>query len=625
MQQKPGWGSFPSIDLAIYALILFLGALPFFMYEKAPDSLHEDVNYVELAKSLLHDHSYVNNFVAEKVQPPGLPIILAGVCATFGCSHDTLGRTMPLFLTLGFLVSYAVLRQQRGCLVAAASCLLLLSSPALFVFVSSMMWPSYPYFLVSMLVLLLAPKVEMQPGGLRRPLAAAFFAFLLLAAIMIQSAGIALIGALLGWCALAYLRDSSFAWSRLKLIAPAILLALLAQAFWLQRGSNASEWPLPGYPQGYFSQLKVKNGNYPELGYASPRDLVVRVESTLNEHARYLLGEVLIRRWVSPSWASIGVAGSVLLILLGVGCSLLRDDSRLCALYFVTYEFIYFIWPWSFETPRFTLPILPLACFYLVEGALALWRWLEQYPRRVGAALLPVCVVLAIFASREGLMASVGRGYQEKGSAIIWVICTVFCAALIWKGSLPPTRLPAWADSVFARSYRVGNLSFSSVRLLGVFALMCLVVGGVAEEIPMGWENLTRGSVRLENNPEFQASHWIKTHTGPETIVASRLVSLVHHYSGRKVIWFPPITDPDVLMRGIRKHQIQYVIVVDRGFNYYLPPDPVSFDSLLRAYPQAFQLAYENGRVRIYEVLPDSGASALGQELGMATHPNLGN
>jgi len=624
MQQRLSRGAFAIIDLAVYALILCLGAVPFLLYEKAPDSLHEDVSYVELAKSLLYNHSYVNNFVTEKVEPPGLPIILAGACATFGCSHDILGRTMPLFLTLGLLVSYEVIRRQRGRLAAAASCLLLISSPALFVFVSSMMWPSYPYFLVSMLVLVLAPKVDTQTGGPRRFLAAALLAFLMVGAIMIQSAGIALIGALLGWCLLVYLRDSSHAWSRLKLIAPAILLAVLFQVFWLQRGSNPPEWSLPGYRQGYFSQLKAKNGNYPELGYASTRDIVARVENNLNEHTRYLLGEVLIRRWISPSWASIGVAGGVILILLGIGCSLPRDDSRLCALYFVAYESIYLFWPWSFETPRFTLPILPLACLYLVEGALALWRWLEHYPRRVGAALLPVCVVLAIFASRQGLAASAGQGYQEKVSAIIWAICAAFCTLLIWKGSLPPIKLPPWAHNL-AGSYRVGNLSFSSIRLLAVFALMSLVVGGVAVEIPMGRENLAKGSIRLESNPEFQASRWIKTHTVPQTIVASRLVSLLHHYSGRRVIWFPPITDPGVLMRGIRKHQIQYVIVVDRGFNYYLPPDPVSFDLLSKAYPQAFQLAYQNGQVKIYEVLPDSSAPAFGRELGVAAHPNLEN
>src|SRR5215831_11895476 len=108
----PPWGAFTIVDLIVCALILCLGALPFFMYEKAADSLHEDVFYIELAKSLLHNGSYINNFVTENVQPPGLPLILAGLCGTLGCAHDTSVRTMPVFLTLGFLVSYLVIRRQ---------------------------------------------------------------------------------------------------------------------------------------------------------------------------------------------------------------------------------------------------------------------------------------------------------------------------------------------------------------------------------------------------------------------------------------------------------------------------------------------------------------------------------
>jgi hypothetical protein len=130
-----------------------------------------------------------------------------------------------------------------------------------------------------------------------------------------------------------------------------------------------------------------------------------------------------------------------------------------------------------------------------------------------------------------------------------------------------------------------------------------LVVNGVTGEIPTGRENLTAGASRLEQVPEIQAARWIQSHTDPSAIVASRLVSLLYHYSGRKIVWFPPITNPHVLMRGIGEHHIQYVIVIDRGFNYYSPPDPVCFDALYRAYPEAFRLASANGGLKIYEVL----------------------
>lgn len=600
----PSPGLSTVVDFLICALILCLGALPFFLYEKAPDLLHEDANYVELAKSLLHG-SYASDFVPERVQPPGLPVILAAVCATSSCTHDTLIRTMPVFFTLGFLISYAVIRRQRGRLIAAASCLLLASSPALFVFVSSSLWPAYPYFFVSMLVLLLAPKLETSVSGPRRFLAAALLALLVTWAVLIQSAGIALIGALLGWAVLSLLRDYPVGKSRIQFIAPAILAAVLAQTLWLHRGSNPKDWPLAGYPDTYIAQMKLKSGNYPEMGLAAPKDIMLRVRNNLKERTLYL-EYVLIRRWISHSWTSIGVAGSVLLALLGVCSSLWRSDSQLCALYFLGYECIYLLWPWSFETARFMLPVLPLACFYLAEGVVALCRWSQQCPRRLAVLFLPLASTLAFFAARQGWRGPAGHGLQDKVSAAFWVLSAALCAGIARKGSLPSTRLLSSARSFFSKHYSTGRFSFSLAEVLGALLLICLVVRGVAAEIPLGLENLTAGSARLDNTPQIQAARWIQSHTDPNAIVASRLISLVHYYSGRKVIWFPPITNPDVLMHGIREHHIQDVIVIEKDFNYYLPPDPICFDLLHRAYPQAFRLAEAKGQVKIYEVLQDS-------------------
>ena len=610
MRPLPSRGWFTRVDVLVCALIVSLGAMQFLLIERAPDSLHEDVSYVELAKSLLYNHSYVNNFVTERVQPPGLPIILAGICATLGCAHDTLVRAMPVFLTLGLLASYAVIRRQRGPLVAAASCLLVASSPAVFVFVSSQLWPSYPYFFVSMLVLLVAPSLKGQANWVRGLLAGALLAFLLVAAVMIQSAGIALIGALLGWAVLAFLRDDPMAKSQLRFVIPAIFVALLVQTAWLQQGSDTPDWPLPGYPQSYLAQLAVKNGNQPELGYATPRDVVERVAKNLNEHTRYFVGDVLIERWVSASWASAGMAGCLLLMLVGVGSSLLRNDAQLCAIYFLGYECIYLLWPWSFETPRFVLPVLPLAFLYLVEGGVTLGRWSREYPRRIGAIFLPVFGVLAILAAKEGFTSHAGHGSQDKMSAALWVVCALLCAALMWKKSLSAMELSSWARRLVSGSYETGNVSLSPARLLVLLLLAGLVVRGVAAEIPIGRENVTLGMARLNNNPEIQAARWFEANTSPDTVVASRLTSLLHHYSGRRVIWFPPIADPKMLMDGIRRHHIQYVLVVERGFYYYQPPDPVCFEGLEKAYPQSFRLAEASGQVKIYEVLPDSSGVA---------------
>lgn len=83
---------FAAADLFVCALIMALGALPFFLYEKAPDFLHADAAFADRADSLLHG-SYSLNSVPENVEPPGLPVILALVCVTVSCTHNTLSAT----------------------------------------------------------------------------------------------------------------------------------------------------------------------------------------------------------------------------------------------------------------------------------------------------------------------------------------------------------------------------------------------------------------------------------------------------------------------------------------------------------------------------------------------------
>jgi hypothetical protein len=602
--------SFTATDGLLYVLILGLGTLPFFLYEKAPGFINADVYYVDLADSLLHHHYYSANFVSERVQPPGLPVLIALICATLGCTHDALIRTMPVFLTLGFLLSYEVIRRQRGRPIAAASCLLLASSPDIFPWVTSRLWPSFPYFLLSMIVLLLIPKLETSQRGPRRLLAGLLLCFLLTAAVIVESAGIALISAMVAWLILSFFGDLEIARSRLKLFLPVVLFALLAEVLWLQRGSNPRDWPLPGRGESYLSQLRLKSGNYPELGLASTKDKVLRVENNLKESTVFL-GQILLRRWISPSWASIGVAGCIILVVLGLWSSLWRSNSQLCALYFICYECIYLLWPWFSGVLRFALAVLPLACLYLAEGVWALRQWSRQYPRRVATLFLPLSILLAFFAGGEAWRAEAGRGLQEKISVIFWITSAFICARFMCRGPLPSSNRLSWGQGFLGKRYTVGGLSFHPVQLFVILAIAYLVTIGVAAEIRMGRENLISGSTKLENTPEIQAARWIQSHTDPNVVIASREVGLVYHWSRRRVIWFPPITNPKVLMQGIREHHINYVIVINRNFSYYLPQETICFDLLYSSYPEAFRLVEMRGQVRIYEVLQDSVVSVV--------------
>jgi len=88
-------------------------------------------------------------------------------------------------------------------------------------------------------------------------------------------------------------------------------------------------------------------------------------------------------------------------------------------------------------------------------------------------------------------------------------------------------------------------------------------------------------------------------------VIAARRVPLIYHYTQKKVIWFPPMTNADLLMAGLRRHHVRYVIVIDRDFSYYRPPDEDCFKKVSDAYPEAFRLVDQDKQVRIYEVVSD--------------------
>src|SRR5206468_5823305 len=89
------------------------------------------------------------------------------------------------------------------------------------------------------------------------------------------------------------------------------------------------------------------------------------------------------------------------------------------------------------------------------------------------------------------------------------------------------------------------------------------------------------------HSPDAEAAIWINSHTDSSGVIMARHVPTAFHYSKRKVIWFPPSSNPQLLMEGIQKHRIEFVIVVHREHNYYLPSDDDCFTRLFTAYPPA--------------------------------------
>jgi hypothetical protein len=602
--------SLNAIDRIVIICVLALGILQFTGYVRAPGEL-ADARYSELTRSILETGSYQFNFRPETLMPPGLPLILALICRAVGYTQAVLFHVMSISTTLALLASYALLRRTAGRTVAAAACLLLVSSPALFSFATQIIFSDMPYFCASMLALLLALKMDRAQPSHARIGWMLLFSISMVLALMIRSAGIALVAGLSIWILASFLADRSLGRRRLKLFLFPLLLALSAQVLWTEWAGlrQFSEWALPGYPGSYITQLKVKSGNDPELGPAHLKDLPERVEQNLVTRTAELVKLLSRKEWVNPFWCSPLIFGILAPILIGLASSLRKNGGQLHDWYFAGYELMYALWPWNFEM-RFLLPIVPLACLYFWRGIKAIGSFSRRQPGIAGWTFLLVGVVLTFTSANWAAHTRLG---QALGATGFWAVFTlVGCGMLILRSfDASPHAQRVLAVSTF----QPGGRFLPLLRLAALLVLGALAGKGVAMQVRIAHSNMTYDMTRAIFYPDIEAAQWIRTHESPGVVVMARKQDLVYHYSNHMVIWFPPISDPQVLMGGIRKHHIGLVVVTDRDDGYFVPRQEDCFQPLFRNYSQAFQLVHHGPDNWVFEIRPQLTAREPSTEL----------
>ena len=584
----------------VCGVILAFGALMVALTVRADDFFTVDVTYFELARSMIVDGSY--GFSSQPIaQPPGFPALLAFVCVAASCSYKVLIRIVAVGATLGLLTSYKLLRREHGPAFAGVVCILLASSPSLFKFSTRLDFSDAPYFFASMAALVAASRLERARRLRARVALGLLCGFFLVGSVLIRSAGLALVIGLGGWLAASWWADREGASRRLKTFLPLLLAGLVVQASWMHWGPRPPlEWPsVGGYPQSYLAQLTVKSGNRPELGTVSLSDVPARVAQNVKDRMAFVM--VLLTH-LRAEWFSALVPGLAVLMLTGVWVSLRRGGGSWPAWYFVGHEAMYAVWPWNFEE-RFFLPVAPLACLYLWRGAQATVDAASRQPRVVGAAS---CVVAVFSAAAAGAEIWASGSWRPIPAAIVGAVLAITCAWVAWTGrhQLPPlwSRWPSSSTVVVSALGR--PLTFRT--LSGAVALVVLVGIGVVREVSAGRENLAFDVTREATYPDVEAGRWIHAHTPATAVVMARQLDVVYHYGRRRVVWFPPLRDPQQLMEGIRRHRVEFVVVIDRESSYWLPPEGDCFNELTRAYPGRFGLVHESPRLKIFRVSGDS-------------------
>jgi len=615
-------------DILVLALIVVFGVSAILFHERSTDFLHDDVFYADSARSLIQNGFYGINGRPETTQPPGLPALLAILFTIFGYSRAICLGTMAVCEMLGFLATYVLLLRRLPKLVAASICILLISSPFYFSMAAAWVSPCFPFFFTTVIALLAFENYENASAPAVGLIWGLVLTSAIAASLMIASAAIALLGAIVAVIGVTSLRDRRLGLTRLRRLLPILLVGFAVQGLWMHRKPAPLEWTLPGYPASYWEQLKVKSGNYPELGMATLGDVPARIVTNAVAQSN-LLAQLVLRHGINPSKIFLEIV-PVLLVAAGWTYSIWQArGERILEWYFAGFEFIYLLWPWKMEA-RFFLPIAPLACFYVWKSIKAMQMVAIAKPRIVGAAWLPLGSLLGI----SGWHWIYAHWHEGLGRWTDELMASIWCVSAICAGWMAHTGRPVsflGSNSGIAMWFRrpLGTSQVSPWRLTHYASCGVVVILFVIGAISLGDIKIDQRSILsvdvgprgilaipqispAENTsflnavaPEVESALWTRSHTPINSIIMARLLPTVYHYAERRVVWFAPISDPDVLMQGILRHKVDYVIVIKHIDPYYLPDDDYCFDRLLAKHRDSFRIVFQDSNLRIFQVKRD--------------------
>jgi hypothetical protein len=232
---------------------------------------------------------------------------------------------------------------------------------------------------------------------------------------------------------------------------------------------------------------------------------------------------------------------------------------------------------------RFLLPIIPLAGLYLWRGGKAVTDFSFRNPKLAG---------LWFFLGGGFLAANcaVWNFHVKSGQSLL---ATIFWSILAVTGAaMAGFHLPEWTRA---------RLAFA-MRPIAALALFALIAEGYDMELNIARSNAQFDIATARYYPDIEAAQWIRAHEPTQAIVMARKEDLVYHYSHHPVVWFPPISNSEVLMQGIEHYHVGVVVVVDHHEEYFMPPQQVCFHQLLMAHGRDFHLVHHGPGDWVFEV-----------------------
>jgi hypothetical protein len=500
---------------------------------------------------------------------------------------------MPISGFVGLLASFLLLLREEHWTIATAACLWLAFAPQFFQTTTQDVLSDLPYFAISSLALL----------AMHRPKPSLWIpVVLVVAAVLVRSVGVALVGA----AAVALAVD----WPQLtrrarQSLALATVAGGAAEVVWLRWASMHAVVDWPGDAMNsYLRQLALKDPRQPGVGLATAGDLIWRIRdgaALQTAHATELLTRA---PWIDPVWFSPLVLIPFLLIATGIvvtaaaawtrlprvralapsGNWVTARPSTLLAAYVVMYSAVYALWPFD-EGTRFVTPIFPLLFMFGARGMRTMFALVKRdavRPTAVAAVAALVCV-----AATWSFVSATHRGLQESlALASCYVILAVAAAACFvnWPGRL------VWRPAPLA------------VATLAVVLFAAAATAGLVGQTRIASANIHPSPTPSDNAKTMSVAGWLLAQPEHDVVMAQQ-TALLHRLTGRRIVPFPVVPDAAIVANAIQQHDVALLVVGQTPANqYYRPSEQDRFLALSKLDPRCCALVFASGDYRVYRV-----------------------
>jgi len=580
-----------STSLIYLCLVVALTGFHLLVVERLERPGADPSTYIGLAENLYRHGKYEYNFALHARYPPGFPIVLAGWMWASGQSrYEELLRLMPIFGGAALLVWFWALRAAFSARPAAIVLLLTGSSLPYFDSATRLLMADIPYFFFSGLCVFLLLWLG---SGRRRQkwLEVAGIGVVLLSsafAVLVRSAGLAIGVAFLLWAMLPPVgREPEWRKAR-NLAILAGLCCLLSFFGWLAWSRTAESSPNAAGDMGsYISAIRYKDPLEPDLGLATLRDYIERMANNAVVRAAQLASIAIPHGWISPTWYSPVVFLMALLPFVGVWSC--RSDAwrLLFGLYLMAYLAVYALWPYE-ESARFVIPIAPVVFLFGLEGIEFAWRHLQARKKRLVTMTVGIAILALVTAFHRP-----PAGKQEVLALLFWVMAAAAgTVVLLARGAF------AWIE-------RFGALESSRVRTAVAAVATVLIAWGLAKQVKAAAENLNPVPALFANEYARQAAHWLRT-ASPGNVMTGQ-PAIIHRFTGRLAVFFPPTSDVKVTLDRMRRHQVRFLVVARSKPGetpYYRPSEEERLRRIQETAPTVLRLVHETPDFFVFETDP---------------------